>query len=269
MTHEVYTNAPAALVVIEVKHSAAEPLDPAQRQRLRKAVIDDLPLSKPLATPQIEFTIGSPGTVQNQVNQASPAPRFITRDQMTAVTFGAESVVVETTNHRGFATLLNFLQTAIVARIEAAPVEGLTRIGIRYVDEIRVPDAVNDLRDWREWVDTSLLGPVNVVSDLGLVPELWQGLVLFDRGEGKKILVRYGPRDGFAVIPGAPLPRIAPPPGPFFLLDTDSMWSPSDEIPSFDVELISLLATDLHDAASELFEKLITSRLRNEVLRHG
>jgi uncharacterized protein (TIGR04255 family) len=83
------------------------------------------------------------------------------------------------------------------------------------------------------------------------------------------LIVRYGPREGFAVAPGGPLQRTTPPPGAFFLLDIDSFWLPTGDVPEFTVDMIVELCVDLHKPVSGLFERLITERLREEVLRRA
>ncbi len=196
-------------------------------------------------------------------------PRFATRDQTTSVTYNVESVVVETTSHRTFEHLAGLLHLAVEARQKVAAVAGLLRLGLRYIDEIRVPDLADGPSAWREWVAPSLVGPAEIGAAHGLVPQQWQGVVVFDRGAGRQMVVRYGPREGFAIMPGGPLQRPTPPPGTFFLLDIDSFWAPTAEVPEFTADEIVKLCTDLHEPVSDLFESLITERLREEVLRNA
>jgi uncharacterized protein (TIGR04255 family) len=195
-------------------------------------------------------------------------PRFATRDQRTAVTFNTQAVIVETTDHQGFERLLELLSVAVVARQAVHPVDGLMRLGLRYVDEVRVPDLTGGVAGWGDWVDSSLLGPIPLAAKLGLAAEQWQAATVFDRGEERKLILRYGPRDGFAVPPGGLLQRSVPSPGPFFLLDIDSFWTPTGEVPEFAEETILEICRELHEPVSGLFESLITDRLREEVLRH-
>jgi uncharacterized protein (TIGR04255 family) len=261
--YEIYPKAPVALVVIEARHSASEALEPGQLQRLRSMVSTSFPLSQPVTQQKFEVAAGGAPVLQSQFS-----PRYVTRDQMTAVTFNTDSLVVETTNHQGFSHLMDLIKIVVKARQSVSPVEGLLRLGIRYVDEIRVPDSMEDLSGWRDWIEPSLLGPVNLAKDLNFVAEQWQGVAVFDIGQDRKLVVRYGPREGFAVAPGAPLQRATPPPGPFFLLDTDSFWSASGDVPEFEVDKILGLASNLHDAASTLFENLVTEKLKEEVFRN-
>jgi uncharacterized protein (TIGR04255 family) len=203
------------------------------------------------------------------VLEQSVVPRFATRDQTTAVTFNAQAVAVETTKYETFEHFLEFIRVGIEARQKVAPVDGLMRLGLRYIDEIRVPDVCDGAIGWREWVNASLLGVAQVGAPLGLNAEQCQGVTVFKQGSGQQIAVQYGTREGFAVLPGGPLQRSTPSPGPFFLVDIDSFWTAAGEVPEFNIEAIMSLYVDLHEPVSRLFESLITDRLREEVLRHA
>jgi uncharacterized protein (TIGR04255 family) len=261
---EVYPNAVAVLVAVEARHPETELLSSGEQSEMKRLLASTFPLPQPLSVQTITATLPASPTVSEQL-----LPRYATRDQTTAVTFNTQAVVVETTRHANFEHLLELVRVAIDARQKVAPVAGLMRLGLRYVDEVRVPDLSEGAAGWSEWVDTSLLGPVPLASNLGLVPEQWQGAAMFGRGEGRKLIVRYGPREGFAVAPGGPLQRPTPPPGAFFLLDIDSFWLPTGDVPEFTVDMIVDLCVDLHKPVSGLFERLITERLREEVLRRA
>jgi uncharacterized protein (TIGR04255 family) len=262
---ETYPNAPVVLVAVEARHPDAALLSPGEQGEMKRLLASSFPLPQPVQNTRLITTAaGSPPTIENEM-----VPRFATRDQTTAVTFGGQAVSIETTKHQTFEHLCQLVRISVEARQKVAPVDGLMRLGLRYVDEIRVPDICGDAIGWGEWVDASLLGPARVGARLGLVPEQSQGATVFGRGDGRQIAVRYGPREGFAIMPGGLLQRTTPPPGPFFLLDIDSFWTPIGEVPEFTTEKIVDLCADLHDPVSQLFESLITDRLRAEVLRHG
>lgn len=261
---EIYHNAPVVLVAVEARHPETDTLSTAQQSQLASLLISRFPLPQPIQVQKVTGTIGGSSSVVEQ-----KLPRYAGRDQMTSVTFSAEAVVVETTKHLHFEHLLDLVHVAIEARQKVAPVQGLMRVGLRYVNEIRVPDLDKGTLGWHEWVDISLLGPIPLATELELVPEQWQGAAMFDRGEGRKLIVRYGPREGYAFPPGGPLQRPTPSPGTFFLLDIDSFWVPDGEVPEFTTETINQFCTDLHEPVHQLFEKLITERLREEVLRRA
>jgi len=258
-----YSNAPVVLVAAEARHPDAPLLSPGEQGEVKRLLASNFPLPQPLQNTRLRAAVGAPPTVEHEI-----VPRFATRDQTTAVTFGAQAVSVETTKYETFEHLSELVRISIEARQKVAPVDGLMRLGLRYVNEIRVPDICNGVIGWREWINASLLGAAQVGTSLGLTAEQWQGATVFNRGDGRQVAVQYGSREGFAVMPGGPLQRSTPPPGPFFLLDIDSFWAATVEVPEFTVETVMNLCVDLHEPISGLFEGLITERLREEVLRN-
>ena len=261
-TREVYASAPAALVAIEVRHTASAALTAEEEAQIKALIAEAFPLSQPLQ-PTFVLSLGLPGPGQT-VQQASP--RFTNRERTTAVTFSPQVILLETTKHETFSALNELLAVAVGARREVAPVDGLERLGIRYIDEIRVPDP--EPIDWSKWVSGSLLGLADVAVGLGLTLTDHQGLDRFQISENQSLTVAYGPRRGHAVA-DAPLVRTLPPAGPFFLLDVDSSWTATGTVPEFDPSRISALCEELHEPVNALFEALITEHLREEVLRHA
>jgi len=249
-----------ALVAVEARHTAAATFTPEQEAELKALIGGEFPIAQPVPTFTLNFGAVSPAAL------AQP-PRFTNRERTVAVTFGPQALVIEATHHDHFGPLSSLVSLVVSARQKVAPVDGLERLGIRYVDEIRVP-ATTDTIDWSQWVEPSLLGPVEVGTRLGFQPGEHQGLANFQLGADRGLTVRYGPRVGYAVQSG-PLVRNMPPPSPFFLLDIDSFWTATDEIPEFDPSRIVALCNELHAPVNALFENLITERLREEVLRHA
>ena len=263
MEREIYPHAPVVLVTVEARHPEAPLLSPGEQSEMKRLVASSFALPQPLQNMRLKATAGAPASMEQEF-----VPRFATRDQTTAVMFGAQAVVVETTRHQTFERILELVRISIDARQKVAPVDGLMRLGLRYINEIRVPDVCHGAIGWAEWVNGSLLGAVTVGEPLGLTAEQSQGATVFNRGSGLQVAVQYGTRQGFAVMPGGPLQRPTPPPGPFFLIDIDSFWSATDEVPEFNTEAILALCSDLHEPVSRLFESLITDKLREEVLRN-
>jgi len=260
---ELYPNASVVLVAFELRHPASGPLSSAAVARAKKVLAPDLPLLRQASLTTIRATSGAPPEISSE-----QVPKFTSRNLTTAVTFGAESVVVETTAYDRYERLRAIVALALEARESAEPIDGMERLGLRYIDEIRIADTLSVDETWADWVDGSLLGPAPMGSRLGLLAAEWQGLVRFDAGPGRSIVLRYGPREGYAVDPGGDLKRPMADSGPFFLLDIDSFWTPTGEIPEFDSGRILAVVDELHAPVSQLFESLITERLRSEVLRN-
>jgi uncharacterized protein (TIGR04255 family) len=200
------------------------------------------------------------------VAQTAP-PRFTNRTRTAAVTFGPQAIVVETTQHESFAALSRLLGVVVAARQTVAPVDGLERLGLRYIDEIRVPES--DPVDWTQWVNAALLGPAALAAPLGMDMMEHQAIARFALTEGRGLTIAYGPRQGYAVAPEPLVRSPLPAPSAFFLLDIDSSWTATSGIPEFDPEHILALCEELHGPVNAFFELLITERLREEVLRHA
>jgi len=248
------------LVALEVRHPPAEPMTAAAVSRAKKILGGVTPLQEPQTISG--FMISTAGPTQQPMETAQ---RFSSRDRSTAVTFRSGAVVVETTRYRQYEDLREVIGLALRAREAAGPVDGVLRVGLRYIDEIRTPAEDGPL-GWSEWVDPSLLGPAPLATVHGLQVSQWQGLVMFTGSNDAQLLLRYGPGEGYAVDPGGELRRPAPAPGPFFLLDIDNFWSP-EPVPDFTVAALLQRCDDLHKPVLGLFESLITEKLRKEVLR--
>jgi uncharacterized protein (TIGR04255 family) len=260
-SREVYPNAPVALVAVEARHTTAPPFRPEQEAEIKALIGAEFPIAQPVQTLTLNFGVSASPAI------AQP-PRFTNRERTVAVTFGQQSVVIEATHHDHFGRLSELVSLVVSARQKVAPVDGLERLGIRYVDEIRVPSEDTEPIDWSEWVEPSLLGPIDLGAQLGFQPGEHQGLATFQLGTDRGLNVRYGTQVGYAVQSGA-LVRSMPPPSRFFLLDIDSFWAANEGIPEFDPSRIVALCDELHAPVNALFESLITERLREEVLRHA
>ncbi len=262
-SREVYPNASVVLAIVEIRHPTAGPLSRAAQLKVKQVFGDKLPLQRSATMMNVQAGVGTvPGVT------AVRAPRYMSRDRTMSVTFRNEALIVETTRYERYEHLRDTVALAIEARQVAEPIDGIERLGLRYVDEIRVPDC-GEAPSWGCWVDSTLLGPSAIGARLGLEAKLWQGVTVFDNGPDRVVAVRYGPAEGYAVDPAGEMKRSAPPPGPFFLLDLDSSWTPSADVPEFEANTILAACDELHRPIGMLFEGLITERLRKEVLRNA
>lgn len=268
---EVYPNPPIVHTAVEVKHDRCEPLDSGQRAVVSQLLREALPLAE--EDRSIEFEL------RQQDGDSSPVPHtlelpvylWLSRDRRTAATFQRDSVMFETTNYRGYGALRPLVELVLRARARVGEPNGVERIGLRYVDEIRVPDSYSSDSelDWSLWVESSLLGPKSLGRAHKLSAIGTQGTSVFTDGDESILVLRYGPRDGFATESKPSLRRPTGTPGPFFLLDIDSFWQAPSENANWNASDILERIDGLHAPIRLAFEELITDRLRNEVLRHG
>jgi uncharacterized protein (TIGR04255 family) len=260
---EIYLSAPVVLVALEVRHPSAEPVRGSAQARAKRVLAEVAPIAREVQMTTLTVTPGAQPEASSE-----RAIKFLSRDKATAITFRSEAVVVETTHYARYENLRELLALALKARLAAGEIDGIERVGLRYIDEIRVPESNGDGLAWGNWVHPSLLGPAHVAAENGLAPAQWQGVSVFEDAKGNAIVLRYGPREGYAVDPGGDLRRPTPAPGPFFLMDIDSFWVPDADVPQFESEALLQKCDELHKPVRTLFESLITEKLRKEVLRH-
>lgn len=265
---EVYPNAPLALVAFEIRYLEQASLSarPAL-SGLKAALAEHLPLRDDFRQHEVALKVGA---AEAPAVQVTVVPRFTTRDRTTACQVSPTSLIIETTAYAGFETFLTLIGAALQAVAEVGKPDGVTRIGLRYIDEIRAPGVEEAPGDWRGYIDEHLLAPIadEFVKAAQLIPHTWQGVVQYGTGPDRAVVLRYGPAEGYAVPPGGPTRRKdPPPPGLYFLLDSDSFWQPSDEIPEFDTEALVAASRQLHTPVRALFDTVVTDRLVDEVFR--
>jgi uncharacterized protein (TIGR04255 family) len=262
----VYPSPPVVLVALEIRHPSTGPLSRGAIAGIKRVLGKQLPLLRETALMSVNVQAGGPEVAPEVTTETSP--KFFSRDSATAVTFQRHAIVVETTKYSQYERLRDLVTLAVEARQSVEPVDGVDRVGLRYIDEIRVPDTGTAPMDWEPWIDASLLGPAPLGRELALAPTHLQGLCVFQPAPGKSLVLRYGPRQGYAVDPGGDLKRTTTSPGPYFLLDIDSFWMAPEDTPELDLKWLLSLCDDLHEPVGDLFERLITERLREEVLRY-
>jgi uncharacterized protein (TIGR04255 family) len=259
-----YRHAPVALTVMEIKHPQSNYLSRGDLAGMKQKLEHVAPLQKAEDVAEVQMIV-NPGAPPQTNSKNVTLHRFSVRDKRTSITYSNESIVIETTEYLNWTWFRRFVEEAVSVRQEIAPVDGIERIGLRYIDEIRVPKEGESV-DWHNWVDPSLLPPAYP----GLHPLQQQAVVQYKTGVPEDTLtLRYGAVNGQpAVVVGPNLVRAnAPGPGPYFLLDTDSAWTlaPGSPVPELSLGFVTETANRLHAPAEGLFEALITDRSRTEV----
>lgn len=270
-SYEIYPNAPIQLVAFEVRYPFTPRLAaPGTLASIHESLGTELPIVEQVNEQMVAFTVGgaeSPVPV--------PAPRSVfrlfDRAKTTLASVSGTNLTVETSAYGGFGPYLALIEKVLAAVVEAAHPFGVERLGLRYVDEIRVPLFGKERPDWGPYVHHALLaaGDLADLVPQDLVPESWQGAVQFGHDDKRSMVLRFGALDGLAVTSDGPL-KLARQfePGPFFLLDIDSYWArQEEEIVEFDVSSLAEQTRELHAPVRALFEAVITEKLRDDVLR--
>lgn len=265
---EIYPNTPIVDMIAEIRFSQCEPLDRIKLRGFTTALGERLLLLTEETGASVQLS-GPDGQVEVPVTNGETFPRWSSRDRRTVLTLRQNILSLETTDYPGYFNVRELLEKAVTALERFMAPKGVTRIGLRYIDEIRVPSDGEDPQPrWEDWVNLSLLGPKTVSGHHGLTLLGNQGIAVFGGEEGTTLVLRYGTQDEY-VIPSTPqLRRPMPSPGPLFKLDMDSFQTYDDYIPPFEAGDILETADLLHKPVKNVFEDLITERLREEVLRH-
>ena len=261
-----FPNPPLVLTVLEVRYpEIAGGLGDDARRDLKKSLRDRLPLMESQSEEQFAMSIGTP--VPPSV-QRRTFPRFTTRDRTTALLVKQDALVLETTAYGGWEEHFRPLIREVISGLEeVSRPDGVLRVGIRYIDEIRVPSIESAPGDWRGYIDEHLQAAADPnFIPASLQPSVWQEIVQYQTTVGSTLAIRYGPQEGYAVDPQGSTRRKDPSgPGLFFLLDSDSFWLSEEEVPEFATDWILRRCDLLHEPAREFFDIAVTDKLRNEV----
>ncbi|MCA1703046.1 MAG: TIGR04255 family protein, partial [Actinobacteria bacterium] len=153
-TTEVWPNAPLALVAVEARFPAASagPLRPPVQRAIRDLLGSGWVLESGKQQ-TVELAVASSG-LQAQNVKLEDLTRITMRDRTTAVTVRTESLTIEATRYGGYANFRELVGAAFTAVERILEPDGIARLGIRYIDEIRVPQSEIS-NPWDGWIDNS------------------------------------------------------------------------------------------------------------------
>lgn len=262
---EVFPDPPLEYVAVEIRYPYAPRL---RQQGVSDAILIELDDLFPILRPQPHLTMTGivGGAVDQHVEQVT---RSFNRSSTSAVSVTANALTVDTTAYQKFSPLRSIVSRCLSAVDKHASPAAIERIGLRYVNEIRVPVPIADVRDWRGWVADSLVDAAAVISDHKAIN--LQGIIQYEIGANRLLTLRFAAAPSGAVVSNEPLKRRRQSPGgPFFVLDIDSFWqSPSEETPNWDTEAIMSAIDQLHEPVGSAFQDIITDKLREVVLRRS
>ena len=262
-----YRNAPLVYVIAQVIHPVAPTLTRGEEVALKEALVEWLPLVSNEIQRQIDV-VGFENNGQPQVNMRSDSiRRFSARNKRTSVAISDTAMTIETTSYDTWEVFRELVGQILKARMDIAPVDGVERIGLRYIDEIRVPG--EGIPDWALWVNPLLVPPVFASVGEKLSAQQQQATIQYETNEQNVgVTLRYGAVVGRSPVADSMLARPGTPSnGPFFLIDTDAAWAPKpgEEVPPLDPSEVINTANVLHRFVKKLFEASLTDRLRSEV----
>ena len=164
---------------------------------------DVLPIPEPV---QEQTVVLAPGAAPDVKGQS--AFRFASRDKTTIATIYPTRFALETSDYERYGKFRSLLTTLVETFYEYARPAGIERVGLRYIDEIKIPSITEtDPAAWRPFIDSELLAPVDIADEA--LPDkkarIWHGLLQFDGSEQTTLVLRFGAFEGNAVDPNGPL----------------------------------------------------------------
>ncbi len=260
---EVFPNSPLEYVAAEVRY----PYSPRLRQQdVRDAILVELEDLVPILRSQQRLRMSgiAGGAVSQELDQFT---RAFNRASTLAVAVTANTLTVDTTTYEEFPAFRSVLDRCVSALDKHASPAAVERVGLRFINEVRVPSAITNVRDWHGWITDGLVDVAALNPDHEAVS--LEGAVVYTTGEHRSLTFRFVAAPAGSMIGNEPLKRRRPSPdGPFFALDLDSFWQPPVEAsPAWAVETIMAVLDQLHEPIGATFQSAITSKLRDTVLR--
>ncbi len=257
---EVFSNAPLALVAAEVRFPPVSEASLAMStyRRIKEALGSGWVIHN-AATQTIEASLDA--ARPRTAIRSEKYSRITSRERTRIVTVKPDNLIVEVVDYVGFPDFRELLMLTSRAVQNVLSPDGIVRVGLRYINEVSVPEKSPK---WEDWLDSSLMAS-EPPPELTLTG--WSGEAHYELATERFMVLRHGPSIGPVVSPQGPLRRAGIPRGPVFVLDFDSFWQPHC-IPEFTKQIIGEVATDLHRPLRGLFDKLCKPRLI-EVFRKG
>lgn len=246
---EIFANAPLALVAAEVRYPTVSdrPFGMAVHRQLRDALGPEWVIQNDTEQ-HFEAGVGPDGP--KATVRSESVGRITSRQRTKIITVRPESFVIEVADYLMFADFRDLVARVASAVEQVLRPDGISRVGLRYIDEVSVPEAPPQ---WENWLHPTLMAP-NLPAG-GAVSQ-WTGAVQYQLNSDRLLVFRYGPVAGPVVSPTGPLRRPRVPSGPIFMLDFDSSWQPED-IPEFRSDKIVGAIEQLREPVRGLFESVL------------
>jgi len=260
---EIYPNAPLRLVTAEARYPASARFARATLADIGAAIGDAFPIVEAIP-PGVTVNLSLTGPASAAPSQ--PGYQFFNRERTSSITIMANRLAVDTTAYTRWEEFREILRRAVEAVEQfSGDLVGVERIGLRYMDEVRLPEhATLTIQEWRPYISEDLL-PAAVVRE-GSTARTFMCLITLATGDESELTLRYGPMDGNIIGEGPlRLPRGLRADS-FFLIDIDSYWA-TQQPHEHGAGDVLRIADHLHEPVRMAFETSITDRLRVEVLR--
>jgi uncharacterized protein (TIGR04255 family) len=250
----VFEHTPLALVLCQVRFpTVLNVTNPAAVAPFQEAIRDDFPVAEPYARQVMGFGIQlDPSGFQFPQGAPSVTWRFTDIDDKWTVVLTPEFLTLETRAYVDYDDFHRRLLIVLAALDETIRPTVCTRIGLRYINEIRPGHD-----RWDEVVRPELLGPISLSAFRDFTKQAAQQIVL-DGPTGQRVHLQHG------IIPTGTTVQAggdeSPPEAPFYLVDIDVFKEfPRSEYTVMKSPAVASFVDDLRDTASQIFRWSITS----------
>jgi uncharacterized protein (TIGR04255 family) len=259
---EVFPNAPLALVAAEIRFTDAARLRQQQtKDDVTIALEERFPFAEPLQRGEVTFSLGPDGTPPHVQERAGVVLK--NAQSTESLTVMSESLTYETTAYTDFSHLLEAVTAACDALVAAHVRPALQRVGLRYIDEVRVPEDLFDVRDWSHWIDSRLIDQLDV-GPAEYPATTMQSVSTYDLGGGRGLNFRCAALNQGPIVVPQFLRRSPIQSGPFFVLDFDGFqdFTAQDTI-ELTAGVVREALTTVHEPCGTTFQNSITDAARS------
>jgi uncharacterized protein (TIGR04255 family) len=252
VVREVFKDAPLQIVSFEVLWEARP------GQNVTSAVLDNM----------LTVVPDSVGNLAPEVLRiAGPLPmpqsatfQIVGQGRTVAVTLWPGALVVESSDYTYFADFIDLVRGVVQALIQEVGELAMTRVGMRYIDEIHVPGGTLEVDSWRPWVAEELLA-LGTLAGPERETTMYGGGVSVPLGDDCHLTFRYGitnqPQHNNATLQLRPRPDT-----PALILDTDGFVLHPIAQSSTTEQIIAILE-QLHDPTHSMFDRVLKAECLN------
>ncbi|WP_410644984.1 TIGR04255 family protein [Amycolatopsis sp. lyj-346] len=255
---EIFAQSPLALVAAEIRFTDAARLRQQQtKDEVTIALEGRFPFAEPLHQTDFNLTSGA----SPQIQQRAGVVLKNTKSTET-LTIMSESVTYETTSYVSFDKLLESVVAACEALAASKVKPALQRVGLRYIDEVRVPNKITDVRQWSRWIDHHLVDHLAVGPE-GQTATMAQSVSTFDLGEGRGLNFRSAALNQGPIVVPQHLKREVQESGPFFVLDFDGFQDfTQGQLVPLNPGIVRETLSAVHVPCGTAFQRSITDEAR-------
>lgn len=148
----VYDRPPLTLALCQIKFGVMFGMDDGAVGPFQRAIDEDYPVPSREDIASFQVTLGG-SSPEQRVQNVVPHWRFSDRTGNWTVTLTEEFLSLETKSYTNFEDFLSRLEKVMIALISHIKPRVCTRVGVRYIDEIR-----QDANDWGRVIRSEVSG---------------------------------------------------------------------------------------------------------------